>query len=392
MTEVEGKIPSISGLATNSALTAVKNKKPDVRGLVKKTDFNTKVTEIDGKIPSISGLPTNSALTVVENKIPNVSNLVLKTDYGAEITKIKNDYVTNAALDARHKNLVQKTTFESDFKKVDDKTNTNSSKVLSYEHKLKQRKDTIHDLERDASYFRGKNYFGDDGMQNYFVFQPMYKYCKKVIDSTNNTVYAHCWQSKGLSDGKINAPGTSSSNDEAPILEYGGAEIRLKIKGDSLRQNKVTYNHGKIVKIYIVYEISSTFTSQSSFALKNSLFGAIKITKNAVISKYKYSGYDNGFDSKGSFLLADGTYGVNVIIFGADLSSSTHANNRSNNILVLGKDFIQGINGTTIYAEKMYRSNFTVYGKKVCLNLHYNCDDSYLFVNARQIVKFKAKV
>ena len=60
-------------------------------------------------------------------------------------------------------------------------------------------------------------------------------YFKKVIDSTDNTVYVHYWQSKGLFDGKINAPGTSSSNDQAPILEYGGAGIRLKFKGDSLR-------------------------------------------------------------------------------------------------------------------------------------------------------------
>ena len=224
--------------------------------------------------------------------------MATKTDYAAEITKIKNDYVTDAALDARHKDLVQKTTFESEFKKVDDKTITNSSKVLSYEHKLKQRGDTMHDLERDASYFKGENYFDNDGVQNYFVFQPMYKYFKRVIDSTDNTVYLHYWQSKGLSDGKINAPGTSSSNDQAPILEYGGAGIRLKLKGDLLRQNKVTYNHEKIVNVYIVYEISSTFTSQSSFPLKNSLFGAVEITKNADTSKYKYSGYCTGFDSK----------------------------------------------------------------------------------------------
>ena len=282
------------------------------------------------------------------------------------ITKIKNDYVTNAALDAMHKDLVQKTTFESELKKVDDKVSANNSKVLSYEHKLKQREDTINDLERDASYFRGKNYFDDDGMQNYFVFQPLYKYFKRVLDSTDNTVYVHYWQSKGLSDGKINAPGTSSSNDQAPILEYGGAGIRLKFKGDPLRQNKVTYNHEKIVNIYIVYEINSTCTSKSSFTLKNSLFGAVKITKNADISKYKYSGYGVGFDSKGSFLHADGTYGVNIIIFGADLSSSTHANNRANNTVILRKDFIQGINGTTIYAEKMYSTNFTVYGKRGC--------------------------
>ena len=82
---------------------------------------------------------------------------------------------------------------------------------------------------------------------------------------------------------------------------------------------------------------------------------------------------------------------VNAIIFGANLRSCTHANNRANNILALGKDFIQGKNGTAIYAEKIHTPNFTVYGKKVRLGLHYNGDNSYLFVNGRQIVKFKAK-
>ena len=341
------KIPDIDGIAQsstlNSKLTELENKIPDVKNFATKSD----IISAENKIPDIKNSASKTKVTVkyLKNKIPNVSNLVLKTDYAREITKIKNDYVTNAALDARHKNLVQKTTFESEFKKNDDKVSVNSSNVLTYEHKLKQRDDTINDIERDASYFRGKNYFGDDGMQNYFVFQPMYKYFKKVIDSTDNTVYVHYWQSKGLSDGKINAPGTSSSNDQAPILEYGGTGIRLKFKRDSLRQNKVTYNYGKIVNIYTAYEISSTLTSQSSFTLKNSLFGAIKITKNADTSKYKYSGYGIGFDSKGSFFHVDGTYDVNVILFGADLSSSTHANNRANNILVLGKYFIQGING-----------------------------------------------
>ena len=132
-------------------------------------------------------------------------------------------------------------------------------------------------------------------MQNYFVFQAMYKYFKKVIDSTDNI------HSKGLSHGKINAPVTSSSNDQAPILEYRGAGIRLKFKGDHLRQNKVAYNHGKIVNIYIVDKISSTFTSQSSFTLKNSLFGAVKITKNADISNDIYSGYGIGLTRREVF-------------------------------------------------------------------------------------------
>ena len=200
---------------------------PNVSSFLLTSAFNSKITEVENKIPDTKNLAIKTEVTDVENKIPNVNNLVTKTDYAAEITKIKHDYATNAALDARHKDLVQKTTLESQLKKVDDKTNTNSSKTLSYEYKLKQRKDRIHDLERDASYFRGKNYFGDDGIQNYFVFQPMCKYFKRVIDSTNNTFYVHYWQSKGLSDGKLNAPGTSNSNDQAPVLEYGDAGIRL---------------------------------------------------------------------------------------------------------------------------------------------------------------------
>ena len=64
---------------------------------------------------------------------------------------------------------------------------------------------------------------------------------------------------------------------------------------------------------------------------------------------------------------------------------------KKNNILVLGKDFVQGINDTTIYAEKLYSINFTENNKKFCLSLHYNGDNSYLFVNGIEIYKFKAK-
>ena len=72
------------------------------------------------------------------------------------------------------------------------------------------------------------------------------------------------------------------------------------------------------------------------------------------------------------------------------MNSSTHANNKARSILVLGKDFIQGIDGTTIYAEKMYSINFTVDHKIFCLSLHYNGGNSYLFLNGKEI-NFKAK-
>ena len=73
------------------------------------------------------------------------------------------------------------------------------------------------------------------------------------------------------------------------------------------------------------------------------------------------------------------------------MSSSNHATNRANNIYVMGKEFIQGINDTTIYAEKLFYNNFIEFGVKFVLRLHYNGDNSYLFANGRQELKFKAK-
>ena len=73
------------------------------------------------------------------------------------------------------------------------------------------------------------------------------------------------------------------------------------------------------------------------------------------------------------------------------MSSSSHANNKKNDLLVLGKDFVQGVNGTTIYGEKLYSINFTENNKNFCLSLHYNRATIYLFVNGTEVHKFKAK-
>ena len=66
----------------------LESKIPDTSGLVKKTDYDSKITDIEGKIPDISNLATKTALTAVENKIPNVSSLVKKTDYDTKVTEI----------------------------------------------------------------------------------------------------------------------------------------------------------------------------------------------------------------------------------------------------------------------------------------------------------------
>ena len=124
----------------------------------------------------------------------------------------------------------------------------------------------------------------------------------------------------------------------------------------------------------------------------------MKITKNTDSSENNYTGYGLCFDEGGEFghTLKQGNFdrttsAKNVIIFCVDMSSSIHATNRANNIYVMDKNFIQGINDTTIYAEKLFHNNFTELGVKFVLSLHYNGENSYLFANGRQELKFKAK-
>ena len=74
--------------ALDDKINKVDKKIPDVTSFVKKTDFDSKITEVEGKIPNISGLATNSSLTAVENRIPDITSLITKTDFDAKLKKI----------------------------------------------------------------------------------------------------------------------------------------------------------------------------------------------------------------------------------------------------------------------------------------------------------------
>ena len=115
------------------------------------------------------------------------------------------------------------------------------------------------------------------------------------------------------------------------------------------------------------------------------------MTKNNDIGKYKYSGYGIGYDRKGRFSVVNG-FGENCKIFGVDMSSSAYVHNKKKNIIILGEGPTQGLDGTTLTAEKMYSINFTENNEKFCLSLHYNGANSYLFVNGTEIIKFKQKI
>ena len=71
-------------------------------------------------------------------------------------------------------------------------------------------------------------------------------------------------------------------NSLAPALNYVGNKINVTFDERCLKQDKITYTHGTIVNIYIVYELSSNLNNLD-FALENCLFRALKLTKNVIL-------------------------------------------------------------------------------------------------------------
>ena len=214
----------------------------------------------------------------------------------------------------------------------------------------------------------------------------MYRYFKKIAGVGNGS-YIYYWKSKGSRDEKTNSVKTSD-HSITPNLSYYGIKTSVEFDGSRWKQDKITFNHGKIVNIYIVCEISKNISEYPT--LENCLFAAVSLIKNADIDKYKYCGYGVWFDRHGSFSFSGIRLGKHVIVFGVDTSSSLHVDNKKKDILILGKDAAQGLKHT-LTVEKKYSINFTEHNKKFCLSLHYNGANSYLFVNGKEIHKFKAK-
>ena len=114
----------------------------------------------------------------------------------------------------------------------------------------------------DSSYFIGASHFDEDGTQTFLVFQPLNKYFKLIT----NILSILLWQSKGLSNQNIDHSTTSLS----PSINCVGNKIKIKLTGSCLKQaNKLTYTHGKVVNIYIVYELGASSSNVNDLTLKN---------------------------------------------------------------------------------------------------------------------------
>ena len=268
-------------------------------------------------------------MTAIENKIPGTSNLLKKTDYNAKITEIENkitnhkhdEYIAapefnKLATDAFNTrivqaNLVKKTDFDNKLSDLNGKIVSNKTKDIS--------------IAKELTYFHGKSYFDEDGNQNHYIFQSISKYLK--VAYVNDVNYILSWKSRGLNDIKIESLKSNNYLLNPSIDHYNTSKIRIKFNGSFLNRFPPTILHRDIVNIYIVYEITSDYKDINYPTLENCLFGSVKLTENADIDKYGYYGYGIRLDRETSFSFCN-DIDKNVIIFGVDMSSSTKIDNR----------------------------------------------------------------
>ena len=378
---IDKKIPDISRLANKTSLNAY----------LQTSTFNSKVTEVENKIKA-ADIIAKSANTKANTIKSDLTDYATKANVATDITATKNDYVTNASLTSQLNDLKSQH-MATEVTGIDNKTKKNASDILALKNKLTQKEDTINENERELSFNRGFFFYMD---QRYLVYD-----CKMGSFGFGSKDISE-WKSTGIynysSRSSMNA--LANSKNDLPNLKHDG-RMHVYLNGNHFQQNKVIIpNNNNAINIYCVYKLDPiASTRDTSFTIQNALFGAMQITKNATNNfKNYYKGYGICFDEGSEFdhTITEGgfahtTDARNVSIFGADMSFSAHATNRANNIYLMGKGLMQGINNTTIYAEKNFYRNFTDPGKKFVLSLHYNGDNSYLFVNGRQELKFKCK-
>ena len=212
-------------------------------------------------------------------------------------------------------------------KKIDDKTEKNSTDIFGFESRLKQKEDVLNGLEREASFNRGNYYYNQ---QSYFCSEPKSKFFNRYDGIVNS------WLSAGIyNDSKnIDLLSVNNSSNNSPTLLNQNNRICVNFNGNYMKHKKLGYAHGTVVNIYIVYELENRVINNPDFTVLNGLFPAVKITKDLNNSHYKYSGYGICFDGESDFTFGYTTNGNNVIIFGAYMSFSSHSTNKTQNIYV----------------------------------------------------------
>ena len=172
-----------------------------------------------------------------------------KTDCATEISKIKNDYVTNAALTSQLNDLKSQH-IADEVKKADDKVTKNSTNILGFESRLKQKEVTLNDLEREAGFFRGNYCFNQ---QSYLIYEPTEFSFKPTSSGITH------WKSTGINNYSLKTDLRGVANTSGVYPKVSG-ETRMSVifSGNYVKENKSIYpTKSAAVNIYIVYKLDT---------------------------------------------------------------------------------------------------------------------------------------
>ena len=241
----------------------------------------------------------------MENKIPNVSNLVKKAEYNAKISEIEkkitdhnhDKYITtpefnkvsaeiiaarlkqaNLASKSDIANLVNKTDFDNKLKNLNKNITSSKTKNVLDENEFKKLQTF------DSILFIGQTSFNKDGAQLYLIFQPIYK----TITTFSDLSYIISeWKSKVQSNENFKPPYTANES-LPPKLLWNKSRLRLRFEGSCLKQGDTApFTPNNVESLVIDYKLETWSQDlNAEFTLKDCFFGNVQITKNADPDKY----------------------------------------------------------------------------------------------------------
>ena len=236
ISQFEKKIPCVTGLVTaimlNGKARKIEKKIPDTTNLATKAVLNTKVAGVESKIPGLIN-PTvkatlNTKVTETENKISDTTGFVTTPEFNT-LTKMSFD----ARIEEAAKNLIIKS-------QVDN--------VLDIADKSKEKIEKFQTFY--LSYFNGRRYFGNDGIQSYLIFHLIYNTFTRPTGDTETILPC---KSKGFPDEVINPPSAASNSLAAKQKWVNNSKIIVEFNGSCLKQDELAICIKNMADLFIIY-------------------------------------------------------------------------------------------------------------------------------------------
>ena len=301
VTNIESQIAGVTKKTVDNLADITKLKAVDTNNFVLKTKLASDVTTlenkidtVDKKIPDISGLATktsltyylqtakfNSKVTEVENKIKSAD--IIDKSANTKANTIRSDLTSYAT----------KTDVATDITVIKNDYVTNSSLTsqlndLKSQHitdEVKKVEDKVNENKKEIIFV--KEFFSYEYHSN-LVYD-----CKLNSFKIYALSYILDWKPKNIYDlsTKNELSSTQNINNFYPSIKNISGELYVSFSGNYFVQDIVNISHN-VINIYCVYKLDPIdFSKNNKFTIQNTLFGAIEITKNANTSQYKYKGY-----------------------------------------------------------------------------------------------------